>query len=72
VDPHWFGSLDPDLDPHLGKRLDPDPETPGTSNQCWAQIRYSLPVTVTSYKLLTQSYWWPSLGKLHVTHKLLL
>jgi hypothetical protein len=24
--------------------------------QCWAQIRYSLPVTVTSYKLLTQSY----------------
>jgi hypothetical protein len=40
--------------------------------QCWAQIRYSLPVTVTSYKLLTQSYWRTSLGKLHVTHKLLL
>ncbi len=27
-----------------------------TVEQCWAQIRYSLPVTVTSYKLLTQSY----------------
>jgi hypothetical protein len=40
--------------------------------QCWAQICYSLPVTVTSYKLLTQSYWRTSLGKLHVTHKLLL
>ncbi len=40
--------------------------------QCWAQIRYSLPVTVISYKLLTQSYWRTSLGKLLVTHKLLL
>jgi hypothetical protein len=29
---------------------------PAPFNQCWAQIRYSLPVTVTSYKLLTQSY----------------
>ncbi len=27
-----------------------------TAEQCWAQIHYSLPVTVTSYKLLTQSY----------------
>ncbi len=28
MDPHWFGSLDPD--PHWGKKLDPDPHW----NQC--------------------------------------
>ncbi len=25
IDPHWFGSLDPDPDPHWDKKLDPDP-----------------------------------------------
>jgi hypothetical protein len=26
-DPHWFGSMDPDLDtdPHRDKKFDPDP-----------------------------------------------
>ncbi len=54
------------------KTTDMSPVMMFTQMQCWAQIRYSLPVTVTSYKLLTQSYWQTSLGKLHVTHKLLL
>ncbi len=25
MNPHWFGSLDPDPDPHWGRKLDPDP-----------------------------------------------
>jgi hypothetical protein len=29
MDPHWFGSLDPDPDPHRDKM--PDPYTPGTN-----------------------------------------
>jgi hypothetical protein len=30
MDPHWFGSLDPDPEPRCDKKLDPDPH----ENQC--------------------------------------